>query len=242
METKKKKKILNALMVVLSIIVVVGGVIGVGQLKGWFDKDPDPEVSTEIPVCVSKIIGISQIERNGVGFSLKEGDRLKAGDIIITDKLARLELSAGEGNSIILPENSEIILVSSEDGTLSFELSKGSALLNTNIPVVMSVHDSTYKAENAVVHASIQTGSASIHVLGGNAELSAGEKRYSANAGQSIIISDTSSGTEYEVKDLSAEALDEATINSLLASGWTICATAQIRSRAFLRPELKRQG
>lgn len=72
METRKNKQIFNIIMVVMIVLIAVGGVIGVGSIKGWFNKAEKDAFS-----YADKIAGICHVERDGVSFELKRQRSLR---------------------------------------------------------------------------------------------------------------------------------------------------------------------
>lgn len=63
----KKRKIANAIMVAVICLIVAGAVLGVGFLRGWFDR---PE---EASASLSEVRGLLTLERNGASFTPEAG-------------------------------------------------------------------------------------------------------------------------------------------------------------------------
>ena len=78
METKRKKRLLNAVMVILILVIAACGVLAAGSIRGWFDT------GTESWITSGHISGVASIERNGIGYSLQDGQGIKDGDVIET--------------------------------------------------------------------------------------------------------------------------------------------------------------
>lgn len=70
----KKRKIANAVMVAVICLIVAGAVLGVGALRGWFDR---PE---EASASLSEVRGLLTLERNGTSFTPEAGSALRTGD------------------------------------------------------------------------------------------------------------------------------------------------------------------
>ena len=56
----KKKQLANLIMIAVIVIVVIAGVLGVGHIRGWFDKT-DRETA-----YLTDFRGIVNLEREGV--------------------------------------------------------------------------------------------------------------------------------------------------------------------------------
>ena len=78
MPTKAKQKKYNILMAVAIVIIAVCGIMAVGHLKGWFGSS---EVkNTESALICSDTKGVVQVERSGVGYTLKTDTVMQNGD------------------------------------------------------------------------------------------------------------------------------------------------------------------
>ena len=73
MVDKKKKNIFaNSVMVAIIAMILVGGVLGVGYIRGWFgDKGADSAVLAEVR-------GIVNMTRSGVTYPVEQCDHLYA--------------------------------------------------------------------------------------------------------------------------------------------------------------------
>ena len=85
----KKRRILNAVMVLLIFVMIGGAVMYAGSLKGWFDKG-----SSESFAKANRSVGIASVVRNGVGFSLSEETVLRDGDSLRTAGMSSLSVDA----------------------------------------------------------------------------------------------------------------------------------------------------
>ena len=66
METRKKKKVMNTVMVALVAVIVICGVMAAGYIKGWFGGGGSDAAAEEVS-------GIVNIERSGVAYTLDDG-------------------------------------------------------------------------------------------------------------------------------------------------------------------------
>lgn len=79
-QKKKNKKLFNILMIAMIAVIAFCSVMAVGHIRGWFGSGDSSSA-----VVTKEISGVANIERSGVGYSLKEKVPLKAGDIIETE-------------------------------------------------------------------------------------------------------------------------------------------------------------
>ncbi len=114
MNSLKKKKLLNLIMVVAIVAIIVAGVLSVGSLQGRFDK-PENEQLTFISSDKS---GSVSIERAGISYSLKNGVHIRDGDRIETLNASTVTLYLDEMNCVRLEENTQtnIILLAGNSG------------------------------------------------------------------------------------------------------------------------------
>ena len=96
-------------MVVVIILVAAGGIIAVGNVKGWFSDEQERFAVAE------NVTGIVSVQRNGVSFELEKDDALEAGDKIVSNEKSEILIKSG-GNSYKIAENSEVVLGQNDDG------------------------------------------------------------------------------------------------------------------------------
>ena len=109
----KKKQIANLIMVAVILLIVAGGVLGVGYIRGWFDT------TTESSACLTRLQGTVNMERSGVVYPVENETVLRAGDKITTQPGASAVISRGNdtvmlgGNTAkLLPTTSTSCIVS----------------------------------------------------------------------------------------------------------------------------------
>ena len=119
METKRKKRLLNAVMVILILVIAACGVLAAGSIRGWFDT------GTESWITSGHISGVASIERNGIGYSLQDGQGIKEGDVIETKQGSTASLQLGKSNTIVLNENTELTVTSAASDAVELSVDKG---------------------------------------------------------------------------------------------------------------------
>lgn len=100
METRKKKKVMNTVMVALVAVIVICGVMAAGYIKGWFGGSGSDAAAEEVS-------GIVNIERSGVAYTLDDGTKIKSGDLVETKSGSSAVIKAGK-NTYAVSEDTQI--------------------------------------------------------------------------------------------------------------------------------------
>ncbi len=87
---KSKSKVFNTIMVLLIGLVIVSGVMIVGNVRGWFGGGEYANNAS-----VSSTVGIVNIERDGIAYSIDESI-LRDEDILITGKGSSALIDTGK--------------------------------------------------------------------------------------------------------------------------------------------------
>ena len=106
---KETKKLFNILMIAMIAVIAFCSVMAVGHIRGWFGSGDSSSA-----VVTKEISGVANIERSGVGYSLKEKVPLKAGDIIETETGSTVAAKVSGHNALTLNENAELSVKNSE--------------------------------------------------------------------------------------------------------------------------------
>ena len=184
----KKKKIANIVMVAIITAIAAAGILGVGHIKGWFDK---PDENTAV---LTDFRGIITLQRDGVAYTATEETVLRKGNIIICDPGATVRIALGE-NYVALGQNAEAEITNSASDEFALKINIGEAFVNTNESVLLEFADKQTKISNAVASLSVHKGAQSISVYSG----SVGE----ANEGQMLEwVGDKESVRDFSVKSL----------------------------------------
>ena len=211
METKRKKRLLNAVMVILILVIAACGVLAAGSIRGWFDT------GTESWITSGHISGVASIERNGIGYSLQDGQGIKDGDVIETKQGSTASLQLGKSNTIVLNENTELTVTSADAEAV--ELSVGRGELFADIPkagksFVLKLDEHEAKIGDSVFSASVQTGSVTFDVYMGEDDVTASDGTAETVAsGERLQVSEGEDGNvSASVQKLSADAMNEFAI------------------------------
>ena len=184
----KKKKIANIVMVAVIIAIAVSGILGVGHIKGWFDK------SDENTAVLTDFRGIITLQRDGVAYATTDETVLRKGDKITCDPGATVRITLGE-NYIALGQNADAEIINPDADEFALKVNVGEAFVNTNGSVSLEFADKQTEISNAVATLSVRKGAQSISVYQG----SVGE----ATEGQMLEwIGDKESIRNFSVKSL----------------------------------------
>ncbi|NLD20631.1 MAG: DUF4430 domain-containing protein [Clostridiales bacterium] len=220
METQKKKRIMNIAMAALIAVIVLCGVMAVGNIKGWFDGTGSYAQATEVK-------GIANIEREGVAYRLEDETALKASDIVETKSDATARIEAGD-NDYIMAGDTEGQHGNLKGDMYSISLSKGEIFVVINDGESfkdITVGDYSLTARGTVFSVNSQTGSMGVNVYEGEVALAKGDTEKTAKAGQGISVA----GDEVAVNKLKAEALNDFNIEQAKLAGGNreLCFTAE---------------
>ena len=165
METKGKKRLLNIIMVLLILVIAVSGVVTVGKVQGWFDSE-------EEAVFVSgKVKGVVNIERKGIGYTLKKDIIIENGDVVETKKGAEAELLLEDTGVVAENGNTEIKFTSCEKEKAGIEVLKGEIFgdaVNYDGNLELCFGGNTSMLSGAAFSVSVQSGSSTLQVYDGD--------------------------------------------------------------------------
>ena len=212
-QKKKNKKLFNILMIAMIAVIAFCSVMAVGHIRGWFGSGDSSSA-----VVTKEISGVANIERSGVGYSLKEKVPLKAGDIIETETGSTVTAKVSGHNALTLNENAELSVKNSEKNDVAFTLNEGEIFAEGKDPgktfdVALdknTVHAA--KSGDAVTFAaSQQKGSATVSVMRGSLSVSIEDgTEKDVKAGESLLIAHDNEGhLSAEIATLKAESFDD---------------------------------
>lgn len=172
----KKNKILNVIMAIAVVVIMISGIMTVGSIKGWFDKDSQVAVTQEnsdgqshtvstaglSAVTANKVGGVN-IQRSGVAYALENNTKLRNGDIIQTLNGAQIDLNYGN-TTVSFNENSEAEVVISDQGELTISVKGGELFVNASDLIRFNLMDREVSASSGVFSISVPYGSANIYI------------------------------------------------------------------------------
>lgn len=192
----KKKKTANIVMVAVIIAIAVSGILGVGHIKGWFDKSDDNTA------LLTDYRGIITMQRDGVAYTTSEDTLLRDGDKITCDPGATVKISLSNGY-ITLGQNADIEIINPKISEFAIRIVKGEAFVDANNSVLFEFDGKQSEISNAVVSLSVHKGAQNICVYYGTVE--------NAKSGQMLEWI----GNELSVRDFSINSLNEFIISQM---------------------------
>lgn len=232
-QRKKNRKLFNLLMIALIAVIAFCSVMAVGHIRGWFGSgDSSSAVVTE------EVNGVANIERSGVGYSLKENVPLKDGDIVATESGSTVATKISRHNQLTLNENAELAVTSSDHSNVALDLTEGELFADGKDPgktLDVALDKNTVHAaksgDGVVFAASQQKGSATVSVLEGSLSVSVEDgTEKEVKAGESLLIAHDNEGhLSAEIATLKAESFDDFVLTqaSKCDSKDDLCFTAK---------------
>ena len=221
MPTKAKQKKYNILMAIAILVIIVCGIMAVGHLKGWFSHPAEADGPEAAMVC-SGTTGVVQVERSGVGYTLKKDTVMQDGDAAEAKNGSEAVFKWEGSNDILaINENTEIRIEKSSgedksfvllDGELFGDMSEETAGFN------VSFGENSASAAEAVISVSERAGAGTLCVYKGSADVLAEDgNTYSVASGEQIlVITDTEGKTKAEITKMTSDTLSAYMISKLL--------------------------
>ena len=192
----KKKKTANIVMVAVIIAIAVSGILGVGHIKGWFDK------ADENVAVLTDFRGIITLQRDGVAYATTDETVLRKGDKITCDPGATVKIALGD-NYITLGQNAAAEIVNPDVNEFALRVNNGEAFVNTNQSVMLEFDGKQTEISNSVVGLSVRKGAQSLTVYCGTADF--------ASAGQMVEWL----GETKTIRDISIKSLNDFNIQQI---------------------------
>lgn len=192
----KKRQIANLIMIAVIVIVVTAGVLGVGHIRGWFDKT-DRETA-----YLTDFRGIVNLEREGVAYPVEQDTSLRAGDKITCDFGASAVIRVG-ASTLTLGQQTGMEINDPAAQSFAAVVTGGEVFVNAKNTVTLSFDGKETGFLDAVAMLSVRSGAQSISVFAG----SVGD----AGAGQMLDWV----GQTLQVADLSIQSLNDFCIRHL---------------------------
>lgn len=210
--THKKRIIANAIMVIAIISIFISGVMVVGNLKGWFDK--------ESLLVANHMLGNITIERDGVVYTLPENASIREGDIIKVGLGSNLKLCMNQSGEIILDENTAIEVVKCNKDDVSIIVKEGQLIVNNVDSNYLNVvtNSNSYNIDNSIAIISTRASATDIYNFKGYISVSVLEQEtIDLQEGKSTsLVEDENGKWTYTIEDINITSLNEFALNELL--------------------------
>lgn len=206
----KKKRIANAIMVLIIVAILAGGVLGVGHIRGWFDT---ADGSTAV---LTQRSGTVYLERGGVRYSVTEDTVLRQGDQISTLAGVTAVIAMGE-DTVTLGGSVSLTVENPAADAPAFRVSDGEIFVNTENPVKLTFELGSVSVEHATAALSVRSGAQTVSVFRGQVD--------NASAGQATEYV----GEEITVRTMRLEGLNDFYTSQIRKFGSmvTLCFTGK---------------
>ena len=193
-------------MVAVIAVIVVGGVLVAGNIRGWFDKTPEAAVLTDYK-------GVVTIEREGVAYNVQEDTALRKGDKISLAPDATVKISVGDG-SVILGGNAVLTVEDPSQKNFKASISAGEAFVSTkDDPVDISFDGKEISLKQASAALSVRAGAQSVAVYSGEADgVKAGNVKEWVGAESSVYELDINSLNDFVIAQIRAAGDDSGLV------------------------------
>ena len=214
MKTKVRRRLLNGLMTVVICVIALCGVMAVGNIRGWIGGS-DSSISSK------KVSGVVNIERSGVGYSLKNATQLRNGDIIETKQELEAELVIDEKNTVVMGENTELTIVSENIDEIQLKVERGEIFADVMKPetnIRVDFGKNTMQVTGSVLGVSVQAGSDMLYMYSGETEVSTSDDiRETIEEKEVLSVTENAyAQAEIQVTELEEQSLNEFFIRQAL--------------------------
>ena len=214
MKTKVRRRLLNGLMTVVICVIALCGVMAVGNIRGWIGGS-DSSISSK------KVSGVVNIERSGVGYSLKNATQLRNGDIIETKQGSEAELVIDEKNTVVMGENTELTIVSENIDEIQLKVERGEIFADVMKPetnIRVDFGKNIMQVTGSVLGVSVQAGSDMLYMYSGETEVSTSDDiRETIEEKEVLSVTENAyAQAEIQVTELEEQSLNEFFIRQAL--------------------------
>lgn len=205
MKKKKKSIFANSVMVAIIAMILVGGILGVGYIRGWFgDKDADAAVLADVK-------GIVNMTRNGVTFPVEQDTPLRAGDVITCTPGGSAAIRIASGSALAIGEQAAMTVTDPSAKSFTADVANGELFAFVTgeqaRPVRFTYELGETEVTRAIISLSVRAGAQTVNVYSGTA----GE----AKAGESIeyVVN-----TETGIRPIRIDSLNAFSVRQLRAA------------------------
>lgn len=162
--TQQKRKVLNAVMIALAVVVVAAGIAFFISVRGGEGSSSS--------FLVSSKIGYANIERAGISYALDEGTALREGDALETLDGSEIGVKGPGDTALYLADASKMRVVgaASTPSKAGLELESGCVFADARSaddPLALQGAELAWTAGDAVFVSDVRPGSLTVQVLSG---------------------------------------------------------------------------
>ena len=171
---KKKSFFANSVMVAVITMIVVGGVLGVGYIRGWFgDRGSDVAVLADVR-------GIVNMTRSGVTYPVEQDTPLRQYDVITCTPGGSAAIRVASSSALAIGEQAVMTVRDPSAESFGVDVSNGELFAFVTgekaAPVTLRFDGKSVEIQNAVASLSRRTGAQNVNVYYGTVgEAAAGQ-------------------------------------------------------------------
>ena len=156
----KKKQIANAVMAAVIVLIAAAGVLGVGLLRGWFDKADGTQAA------LTEIQGSVTLQRGGVSFPVQGDTVLHSGDRLSAGSGATAVIRIGS-DSVTLGSKAELTVSEPAADRFAASVDAGELFVSPRSPLRLSLDGREFPFCETAAAVSVRSGAQSISVFSG---------------------------------------------------------------------------
>ena len=166
---KKKKSIFaNSVMVAIIAMILVGGILGVGYIRGWFgDKNTETAVLADVK-------GIVNMTRSGVTYPVEQDTPLRRGDVITCMPGGSASIRIASGSALAIGEQAKMNISDPSSRSFSADVENGELFAFVTDPdakpVTLHFDGKSIEIRNAIASLSRRIGAQNVNVYYGAVE------------------------------------------------------------------------
>ena len=166
---KKKKSIFaNSVMVAIIAMILVGGILGVGYIRGWFgDKNTETAVLADVK-------GIVNMTRSGVTYPVEQDTPLRRGDVITCMPGGSASIRIASGSALAIGEQAKMNISDPSSRSFSADVENGELFAFVTEPdakpVTLHFDGKSIEIRNAIASLSRRIGAQNVNVYYGAVE------------------------------------------------------------------------
>ena len=167
MNKKRKKRIFaNSVMVAIIAMILVGGLLGVAYIRGWFgDRDAGTAVLADVR-------GIVNMTRNGVTFPVEQDTPLRAGDEITCTPGGTAAIHIAAGSALAIGEQAAMTVLDPSAKSFAADVANGELFAfitgEKAKPITLSFDGKSVEVGRAIVSLSRRSGAQNVNVYYGS--------------------------------------------------------------------------
>lgn len=158
---KKKRRIANAVMAVILLLIAAAGLFAVGSVRGWF--------SDEKAALLTDVRGTVRLERSGVSYPVEEDTALREGDHLACDAGATCVIRLEDG-SLTLGGNADVTVADPDADAISLQVSSGEIFADTDSSAKFAFEGIECRIEDCAALLSVRAGAQTLSVYAGSVQ------------------------------------------------------------------------